>query len=75
MPSPSSEVQKTKPRADKSLTEEDCEKPVMIPDRELGWKETSQLWGQDRTALVDCFYRNQANRKGVNVVTRADATR
>lgn len=47
----------------------------MIPDRELGWKETSQLWGQDRTALVDCFYRNQANRKGVNVVTRADATR
>jgi len=60
------------PRADKSLTEEDCQRPVKLPAKFPGWSKTSKLWGQDRAALVDCFYRNRANRKGVKVVTKAD---
>lgn len=37
-----------------------CAAPVSLPDRDLGEKETTNYWGRDRAALVECEARRGA---------------
>ena len=58
-----------KNRIDSALTEP-CRGVVDIPDRSLGWQETSRLWGRDRASLGDCRKRHSALVKATGVLTK-----
>lgn len=37
-----------------------CNKPVVIPDRDIGEGESTNLWGRDRASLRECETRRAA---------------
>lgn len=45
-----------------------CEKPALLPDKDLDSSSVARLWGKDRRALGTCGKRNQGLVKALTAI-------